>query len=62
MREDVLPPIWVDTQEAIDESISRIEDQCKLRFFTETVSQLKHLRIQRFKPKFDDEENKKLDL
>lgn len=29
---------------------------------TDTVSQLKHLRMQRFKPKFDDEENKRLDL
>ena len=32
------------------------------RITSSTVAQLKHLKAQRFKPKFDDEENQKLDL
>ncbi|TNV77799.1 hypothetical protein FGO68_gene12507 [Halteria grandinella] len=48
-----LPPVWVDIQETIEEKLQKAEEK-----FTE----LKQLRGLRFKPKFDDNEDRKLDF
>jgi len=47
-----LPPVWVDIQESIDEKIEEMDKK---------FDQLSKLRIQRFKPKFNDDENLSLD-
>eukprot|EP00347_Sterkiella_histriomuscorum_P011464 403372354 len=47
-----LPPLWVDTQEIIEDKIAEAEKQ---------FEKLKQLRALRFKPKFDENQNSNLD-
>ena len=48
----MLPPRWIDIQEEIDEKLEGIQGK---------MEELSALRVQRFKPKFDEQENRELD-
>ena len=48
-----LPPLWVDTSEEFEELILKINMQ---------LADLKEIKTQRFKPKFDNKEDDSLDI
>ena len=48
-----LPPLWVDTSEEFEEILVKINAQ---------LIDLKEIKAQRFKPKFDNKEDDSLDM
>jgi len=48
-----LPPLWVDTSEEFEEILVKINHQ---------LLDLKEIKAQRFKPKFDNKEDDSLDM